>query len=179
MAAGVWAIAYAIDEADREAYLAWFHGVHIPEKLARPGYGWAGHYRESGGRYLALFGGADVRTFLDPTPGQLKGRQDELTRRMVGCRREVSAWVLAEVAHAGRVDAAPAAARLSVHAPEDLDASVVELAQSRLAAAAGGGTCFLVPVLGRGRHALLEFLDQAEPAAAADVYAFSGRRIDR
>ncbi len=57
--------------------------MHIPEKLSRPGYDWAGHY-EGGGRYLALFGGADARAFLDPSPAQLKGMQDELTRRMVG-----------------------------------------------------------------------------------------------
>ena len=35
---GIWAIAYGIPAEYRSEYLEWFHGVHIPEKLARPGY---------------------------------------------------------------------------------------------------------------------------------------------
>lgn len=177
----VWAIAYTLDAADRAAYCAWFHGEHIPEKLARPGYDWAGHY-EGEGRWLALFGARDARTFLDPTPGQLKTRQDARTKAMVACRRGVVAWVLAEVAHAGRADAATAALRLSVRAPDDADASAAALVQSGLRAPGVVGASFLVPVLGRGRHALLEFLDVPAARAAeaeAEEFAFAGRRIDR
>ena len=58
---GIWAIWYDIAAAQRAAYLEWFHEVHIPEKLARPGYLWAAHYeltREgTHPGYLALFGG--------------------------------------------------------------------------------------------------------------------------
>ena len=46
---GLWAIWYEIADANRAEYLAWFHGVHIPEKLARPGYAWAAHYALAGG----------------------------------------------------------------------------------------------------------------------------------
>ena len=34
----VWAIIYDLPEEGRDEYMEWFHGVHIPEKLARPGY---------------------------------------------------------------------------------------------------------------------------------------------
>ena len=30
--------------------------------------------------YLALFGGISTRTFLDPSPSELRGTQDDLTR---------------------------------------------------------------------------------------------------
>ncbi|MBT4093823.1 MAG: hypothetical protein HOE85_07650, partial [Nitrospinaceae bacterium] len=40
----IWAIFYDLPEEGREAYFEWFHGVHIPEKLTRPGYLWAAHY---------------------------------------------------------------------------------------------------------------------------------------
>jgi hypothetical protein len=118
---GIWAIWYELpeDAASRTQYLQWFHGVHIAEKLARPGYLWAAHYelghggtvdrlvhaREPGlGRgagYLALFGGVSAHTFMDPSPGQLRQRQDALTRRMIALRRECYACIFAEEA---RVD---------------------------------------------------------------------------
>ena len=43
---GIWAIWYELPEERkaREEYVGWFHEVHIPEKLARPGYLWAAHY---------------------------------------------------------------------------------------------------------------------------------------
>lgn len=41
---GIWALWYDVSEADRSEYLEWFHRVHIPEKLSRPGYLWAAHY---------------------------------------------------------------------------------------------------------------------------------------
>ena len=40
----VWAVIYDLPEEGRDEYMAWYHGVHIPEKLARPGYAWAAHY---------------------------------------------------------------------------------------------------------------------------------------
>ena len=41
MTGAIWALAYEISNDDRETYLDWFHRIHIPEKLARPGYRWA------------------------------------------------------------------------------------------------------------------------------------------
>ena len=75
---GLWAIWYEIADDQRAAYLDWFHRVHIPEKLARPGYRWAAHYELGhGGRgrgHVALFGGDTTHTFLDPSPRQLATR---------------------------------------------------------------------------------------------------------
>jgi hypothetical protein len=128
---GIWALWYEVDEAARPEYLDWFHGVHIPEKLSRPGYLWAAHYElghggsrfkrvvdglnhatQSGlGRgsgYLALFGGLTAHTFLNPSPGQLAERQGSGTRRMIGLRRETYTCVFAEET---RVDGPDVASR--------------------------------------------------------------------
>lgn len=187
MGAAVWAIAYAIDASDRAAYLDWFHGVHIPEKLGRPGYDWAGHY-EGGGRFLALFGGADARAFLDPTPGQLKGRQDELSRRMIGMRRGVDAVVAVEATAVGAASrAAPAFVRLAwMDAPDvaATDAAALRAVQEWLPQAARTPGCewaaFLVPVIGGSTRLLIEAHSAAVPAGvpAAGTRAFEGARID-
>ena len=184
--AALWSIAYAVDAADRAAYCEWFHGVHLPEKLARPGYDWAGHY-EGGGRCLALFGGADARAFLDPTPAQLKGRQDDLTRRMVGLRQGVEAQVVVEASAVGSpARAAPAFVRLSWIDAADAPASdtiAQWVVQQRLPELARAGACewasFLVPVVGGGARLLLE-AHAAAPAIAPPAGAsrvFEGLRI--
>lgn len=101
---GLWAIWYEIADANRAEYLAWFHGVHIPEKLARPGYAWAAHYALTGGSgrgFLALFAAATTATFLNPSPAQLAQRQSAETRRMIGMRQQAQSCILAEEA---RVD---------------------------------------------------------------------------
>lgn len=109
----IWLLRYDIESDARERYLAWFHDVHIPEKLARPGYTWAAHYEgppaearsnassdaapdssvSSG--FVALFGGDATRVFLDPSPAQLKPRQDALTREMMGLRQHAFGLILA------------------------------------------------------------------------------------
>ncbi|MGQ0509658.1 MAG: hypothetical protein ACT4P9_03510 [Betaproteobacteria bacterium] len=190
MAASVWTICYSLDGArpdERARYLDWFHGMHIPEKLARTGYAWAAHYAalDGSGRYLALFGTEDARTFLDPTPGQLKTRQDPLTREMVTHRRDVTAAILVEVLRDGHGTRAPGAVRLSALESAD-DAAVASMVQDRLPALAHSNGCrwasLLVPVLGAGRHFLLEAWDAADsiPAVAPGVPAplFAGTRID-
>ena len=48
--------------------------------------------------FLALFGALSAHTFMDPSPGQLKEKQDALTRRMIGMRRETYACIFAEEA---------------------------------------------------------------------------------
>ena len=99
---GIWAIWYELPEesAARSEYLEWFHGVHIPEKLARPGYVWAAHYElnrsEAGTGYLALFGGVTAHTFFNPSPGQLLRRQSGETKRFMGMREQPSSCILAE-----------------------------------------------------------------------------------
>lgn len=102
MSQAIWTLMYAIAATDRERYLDWFHGVHIPEKLARPGYTWAAHYEhaiegspELSG-HVAFFGGESTRVFYDPSPAQLKTRQDALTREMMACRIDGKSVIYAE-----------------------------------------------------------------------------------
>ncbi len=103
MSGSIWLITYDVASKDEARYLDWFHRVHIPEKLARPGYVWAAHYEvitstgapallngedASGGArgFFAIFGGEDTRTFLNPSPAQIKPNQSPLTREMMGLR---------------------------------------------------------------------------------------------
>lgn len=102
MSGAIWLIMYDVASHDEPRYLSWFHDVHIPEKLARPGYEWAAHYEPvaldgapvtlagspaAGTRgFAAFFGGTDTRTFLDPSPAQIKPNQPPLTREMMTLR---------------------------------------------------------------------------------------------
>ena len=109
MTGAIWALAYEILNDDREAYLNWFHQIHIPEKLARPGYRWAAHFEGTTTTpavhsYIALFGGISTRIFLDPSPAQLKPKQDDLTREMMTRRHNPFATILA---HEWRDDSTP------------------------------------------------------------------------
>ena len=106
---GIWAISYDVAGGHTDEYLDWFHRVHIPDKLARPGYVWAAHYAlgDRGTGYLALFGGITAHTFLNPSPGQLLTRQSAETKRFMAMRQNPSVCILAEET---RVDG-PAAAQ--------------------------------------------------------------------
>ena len=100
MTGAIWALAYDISNDDSQSYLDWFHRIHIPEKLARPGYRWATHFEGSATTpnmqsYIALFGGISTRIFLDPSPAQLKTKQDDLTREMMARRHNPFATILA------------------------------------------------------------------------------------
>ena len=95
MSQAIWILQYDLTSGSEHEYLNWFHNIHIPEKLARPGYLWAVHYKgqmgalvssENRRSYLALFGGISTRTFLDPSPSELRGMQDDLTKEMMGKR---------------------------------------------------------------------------------------------
>ena len=124
---GIWAIWYDVADNHLDEYLDWFHGVHVPEKLSRPGYLWAAHYelgqgghgpRDGAGKggprngagkgYLALFGGLTAYTFFNPSPGQLLLRQGAETKRMMGMRVQPAACILTEET---RVDGPAAAQR--------------------------------------------------------------------
>ena len=92
MTNAVWLLVYDVADANSETYLNWFHGDHIPDKLARPGYDWAAHYRgparsaEAASGYLALFGARTTQTFLNPCPAQHREGQDVRTREMMSYR---------------------------------------------------------------------------------------------
>ena len=102
MAAAIWMIIYDIDRKHSDRYLQWFNDVHIPEKLARPGYTWAAHYQintDQGStelRYVALFGGTDSRVFYNPSPAQIKPNQSPETRTMMGYRANSTMLILTE-----------------------------------------------------------------------------------
>ena len=125
-------------------YLEWFHHAHIPEKLSRPGYLWAAHYELGHGGprfqkvvdglvhadapdlgrgrgFLALFGGLSAHTFLNPSPGQLKERQDALTQRMLGVRQESYSCIFSQET---RVDGPDVARRAGHHAGPSPDGQV-------------------------------------------------------
>ena len=95
MSQAIWILQYDLTTGSEYKYLNWFHNVHIPEKLTRPGYLWAVHYEgqigaldkgENRRSYLALFGGVSTRTFLYPSPSELRDMQDDSTREMMGKR---------------------------------------------------------------------------------------------
>jgi len=100
MTSAIWLIMYDLQGGREAEYLDWFHAVHIPEKLARPGYDWAAHYRverddgagEAG--YIALFGGAASSVFYNPSPAQLKPTQPPETRDMMTCRSNAKSLIL-------------------------------------------------------------------------------------
>ena len=102
MAAAIWMIIYDLDRAHSNQYLQWFNEVHIPEKLARPGYTWAAHYQIIADndsvepRYIALFGGTDSSVFYNPSPAQIKPSQPPETRQMMSYRSNSNMLILSE-----------------------------------------------------------------------------------
>lgn len=208
----IWAITYDLaadlSPSRRADYLAWFHETHIPEKLARPGYVWAAHYRLVGAdlakrgaenearraeSYLALFAGATSRVFFDPSLSQLKERQDDLTRTMIGCRSTAQAFILTEEWReeaAGGVDGPPPAVvdlslfdvqggKESIGADEAVGAWAAQELAPRLSGAPGlVALRKLICVQGPARHGiLLGFGDLgARNAAAAEIAATEGGR---
>jgi len=98
MSNAIWMILYDLQREREADYMDWFHDIHIPEKLARPGYTWAAHYAEEGGNGLsciALFGGSNTSVFLNPSPAQIKPTQTPETRDMMGCRSNGRSLILA------------------------------------------------------------------------------------
>jgi hypothetical protein len=105
MTNAVWIINYELQQARVAEYLGWFHDVHIPEKLARPGYDWASHYRvlrdgdeassdDGDIACIALFGSQATSVFYNPSPAQLKPTQSAETRDMMSCRKNSRSLIL-------------------------------------------------------------------------------------
>ena len=91
MSQAIWILQYDLKSGSEHEYLNWFHNIHIPEELARPGYLWAVHYKgligalvnsQNRRSYIALFGGVPTRTFLDPSPAELRDVQNDFIREM-------------------------------------------------------------------------------------------------
>jgi hypothetical protein len=107
MSNAIWMIIYDLKNVRKDEYLQWFHNVHIPEKLARPGYTWAAHYQvlrddeeisSNDGHIgcIALFGGKATSVFYNPSPAQIKPTQSEETRDMMSCRMNSKSLILSE-----------------------------------------------------------------------------------
>ncbi len=101
----IWIIMHDLKRAREAEYLEWFHEVHIPEKLARPGYTWSSHYQVLRGGdetssgdgdmgCIAMFGGRDASVFYNPSPAQLAPTQPAETRDMMGCRTNSRSLIL-------------------------------------------------------------------------------------
>ena len=61
MSQAIWILQYDLTSGSEDEYLNWFHNIHIPEKLARPGYLWAVHYK---GQIGALVHSKNRRSYL-------------------------------------------------------------------------------------------------------------------
>jgi len=189
MAGAIWMIIYDLDRAHSARYLQWFDEVHIPEKLARPGYTWAAHYQvtadeeNADSRYVALFGGSDSRVFYDPSPAQIRPGQSPETRRMMAYRENSKMLILTEEwavdGASGTVETSPriGAENISLalfnanENDEDLGAWLVQ--DYRVNAAQSGVTRKFLASTGTARHALVHEMGKDEIAGNSIVDAVS------
>lgn len=191
---GIWLIYYGIASANRDAYLHWFEGRHIDEKLARPGYDWACHYEVTYGGlpdhadhvYIAMFGGKTTRPFFDPSPAQIKPNQDELTRSMIGHRIKATSAILTDewcerpdsVTHRHDESAGvnSPAIRLGVFTPAVNDQETVAWCAQRHFPALAESTGLTIArkwlaSFGANRHMVLEeYKDEASAATTAGAW---------
>lgn len=128
---GIWATWYDLDDADRDEFLTWLHGEHLPAMRQRPGYLWAanvenvmtpereeGLYRRvahtadpsvpGGNQFLLLFGAESPHTFVHPTPEALVASLPARSQGMLGRMRNPRQAIWLEVA---RVDGPAVAER--------------------------------------------------------------------
>jgi len=192
MSAAIWVIMYDLNSNREAEYLDWFHSVHVPEKLARPGYTWAAHYAverndaetaaaDGNKGYIALFGGTSTSIFYNPSPAQLAPTQPPETKDMMGCRVNSKALILAvEWAADGdgvigdgpstAINAPMISLALSEVAGNDMDFGAW-LVQEHLPAMAADPGCTgahkLLASTGGARHALLHQF--AEAAVLMDL----------
>lgn len=174
----VWGIVYDLAEEGRADYLAWFHDVHIGEKLARDGYTWAAHYQvvtpqgepaaiagSGNGHigYIALFGGDDTAVFLDPSPAQLKPKQPQLSRDMMGMRIGSRSFIAAEEWHCDAAD--------------DTGARGHEALSLTLLKATGFQTASkLLSATGPAKHVVLSEFNSLEALAAFDTHMAQNKK---
>jgi hypothetical protein len=101
-----WITWYDLPESGREEYLSWLHTTYIPRVLERPGVNWAAHYASehnvvplgggqgrirhrvlgdvpAGDRYILLFGAAETRPFVEPSPNRFHAELSAADRRIL------------------------------------------------------------------------------------------------
>jgi hypothetical protein len=104
---------YDIDDSDREGFLSWLHGHHLPALQARPGHIWIGHYNRApragpansarvdtddpnvprGSQYLLVTAAASPDVFFDPN---LAAKMDSETEVQLAKRKEYRFCVFIE-----------------------------------------------------------------------------------
>jgi hypothetical protein len=186
MAAAIWMIIYDLDRTHSDRYLQWFNDVHIPEKLARPGYTWAAHYQiianddSADSRYIALFGGTDSRVFYNPSPVQIKPNQPPETRTMMSYRSNSEMLILTEEwaidsdtgLETSPVISAPSISIALFNANENDENLGAWLVQDYLVNSAGSGvTRKLLASTGAARHVVVQELatDEGPRISIADT----------
>ena len=186
MAAAIWMIIYDLDRTHSDRYLQWFNDVHIPEKLARPGYTWAAHYQiianddSADSRYIALFGGTDSRVFYNPSPAQIKPNQPPETRTMMNYRANSEMLILSEewaIDSDTGLEASPVISAQSIslalfNTNENDENLGAWLVQDYLVESAGSGvTRKLLASTGAARHVVVQelFTDEVPRISIADT----------
>ena len=113
---GIWTTWYDLADDDRDAFLDWLHGDHLPEILQRPGVAWAAHYEITGGgdrmqaihdrlvhaeddglgagtQFLMLAGATSPHVFADPRIDEweigLKEPANSMLARRIGTRTSI------------------------------------------------------------------------------------------
>lgn len=196
----VWGIVYDLAEEGRADYLAWFHDVHIDEKLARDGYTWAAHYQvvtpqgepaaiagSGNGHigYIALFGGDDTAVFLDPSPAQLKPKQPQLSRDMMGMRIGSRSFIAAEEWHCDAADDTGARGHEALSLTWSESGAndetfgawcVQDLKPSLLKATGFQTTSKLLSATGPAKHVVLSEFNSLEALAAFDTHMAQNKK---
>ena len=185
MSSAIWLISYHLEHEREDQYLEWFHEVHMPDKLARPGYTWASHYRtastgtaDDAALYLALFGAETSAVFYDPSPAQLGPKQPPESRTMMACRIEARTmilsceWATTDSAEMG-TDGSPVEAdsiglTLCDASGNDMDFSAW-LVQEHVPSLTGCGMRKLLASSGDARHAIIH----TRSAATAPLPTFA------
>lgn len=117
---GIWATWYDLDAADKDRFITWLHGEHLPMLQRQPGYAWVAHYENTGGgehmrdiaagmlrapedigsgsQYLMLVGAPSAHTFLNPSVIEFERALPQEARDMLALRKGVRTAIFAEEA---------------------------------------------------------------------------------
>jgi hypothetical protein len=115
---GIWATWYDLEPGDREKFIAWLHGEHLPYLKTKPGFAWVAHYENTGGgaqmrevagmmnrapeeigkgsQFVMLVGAPSAHTFLNPLVLKLEQDAPQSVRDMLALRKGVRTAIFAE-----------------------------------------------------------------------------------
>jgi hypothetical protein len=112
LADSLWISWYDLREENRDAYVSWLHGTHMPQLVARRGFSWAAHYKSEekpimsgiprgapsrlhstddtaiprGNAYILVVGAEHPHVFADPTVDELREQLPAADRKMLDMR---------------------------------------------------------------------------------------------